>query len=79
MYIHLGGNRIVRTKDIIAILNIESTLNSSLLNTKELSQEELRSVVITKNETLGSTISSLTLLKRLEQDSWYEWTIKDGE
>lgn len=72
MYIHLGGNRIVRTKDIVAILNIESSLNYSLSNTKDLSQDELRSIVITNDETLGSTVSSLTLLKRLEQDSWYE-------
>lgn len=59
MFLHLGGDMVVYTKDIIAILDVESTLNSKhskdFLNTCEeegfiyrVTNEEPRSFVITE-------------------------------
>lgn len=79
MFLHLGGEVVAHIKDIIAILDIESTLKSpdtrDFLKVCEeeefisrISEEEPRSFVIT--EKLGKTIiyyspiSALTLQKR---------------
>ena len=59
MFIHLGGDIVIYTKDIIAILDIESTLKSKhskeFLNTckeegfiKKVTNEEPRALVVTE-------------------------------
>lgn len=70
VYIHLGGNRIVRIKDIVAILHKDQYKTSRIDNPGEFPEEEIRSIIVTKDRTFGSPVSSLTLLKRLEQNSW---------
>ncbi len=75
MFIHLGGDTIVNSKRIIAILNVNSALEAD--STKEFfktAQEEgfiadfdqtnYKSVVITDKDIYLSPISTLTLKKR---------------
>lgn len=75
MFIHLGGDTLVNSRQIIAILNVESVLgaNSSkeFLKTAQeegfisnLNQKEYKSVVITDKNIYLSPISTLTLKKR---------------
>ncbi len=75
MFIHLGGNTLVNSKKVIAVLNGESVIgaNSSkeFLKTAQeegfianLDQEEYKSIVITDKEIYLSPISTLTLKKR---------------
>lgn len=76
MFLHLGGNTIVRTKDVVAILNAENrranhatqlaikapTDTSATKNTGE----EAKSLVVTAKAVYLSPISSGTLKKRAE-------------
>lgn len=75
MFIHLGGDKLINSKSIVAILNADSVLgaNSSkeFLRTAQeegfvanLNQKEYKSVVITDRDIYLSPISSLTLKKR---------------
>lgn len=82
MFVHIGNNRIINTKDIICIYNI-----SSMKKTKEyenlvkelkeknriidISNKEEKTLIITEEEKQMkgyiSNISSVTLGKRVEQ------------
>lgn len=75
MFIHLGGDTLINSKRIIAILNVDSVLgaNSSkeFLKTAQeegfianIGQEEYKSIVITDKDIYLSLISTLTLKKR---------------
>ncbi len=75
MFIHLGGDTLINSKRIIAILNVDSVLgaNSSkeFLKTAQeegfivnFDQEEYKSIVITDKDIYLSPISTLTLKKR---------------
>lgn len=80
MYLHIGGSTVVRGSSLIGIMDIENTSTSK--KTKEflvrvgpdaitVSQELPRSFIITKEKKevkiYISPISSVTLLKRLEE------------
>lgn len=81
MFLHIGSNNIIKTKDIISIYNIESMKNTNEYRiiiekiskncnlTNELDCEP-KSLIITKenNEVKGymSNISSITLAKRAQ-------------
>ncbi|MFC6334349.1 extracellular matrix regulator RemB [Paenibacillus septentrionalis] len=75
MYIHVGGEKIVRTSEIVAIFDI--TIESSSKLSKQfmtgaakrkeietIGEEEAKSIVITSNKVIYSPISSSTLKKR---------------
>lgn len=73
MYLHIGNDIVVPYKDIIAILNLETSGKAS--TTREFFDKNhipkkapnlsgIKSCVITDREVLYSTISSGTLLKR---------------
>ena len=75
MFIHLGGDTLVNSKRIIAILNVDSALVAN--STKEFlktaqeegfiadcDQKDYKSVVITDKDIYYSPISTLTLKKR---------------
>lgn len=64
MYLHLGGNAVVRVKDVVAILNVERKPAASCAPGPETTAEDVKSVVITTAKTLSSPISSGTLKKR---------------
>lgn len=75
MFIHLGGDTLVNSKKIIAILNVESVLGANtskeFLKTAQEEgfianpdQKEYKSVIITDKDIYLSPISSITLKKR---------------
>ena len=78
MYIHLGGDKIVRTSEVIAIFDItieESSAESKAFleharkNNKmeTIGEEEPKSLVVTADKVYYSPISSATLKKRAQQ------------
>ncbi|MDT3425215.1 hypothetical protein J2Z22_000731 [Paenibacillus forsythiae] len=75
MYIHLGGEKIIRSSELIAIFDISIEKSSkqskqfvaAALNDKRLErigEEEAKSIVVTQNVVYYSPISSSTLKKR---------------
>ncbi|AIQ10598.1 extracellular matrix regulator RemB [Paenibacillus durus] len=75
MYIHLGGEKVIRSSELIAIFDISIEKSSKLskkfvaaaLNDKRLErigEEEAKSIVVTQNVVYYSPISSSTLKKR---------------
>jgi hypothetical protein len=75
MFIHLGGQIVVQTKDLIAILDYgnketEKKLSTFLDHSQKqeslvwISKEETKSIVITDQYIYASPISSLTLNRR---------------
>jgi len=75
MFIHLGSDQMISADEVVAILNIDSYINTSLKEIIELgiaeknlhlicSMERAKSLVITDNEIYLSPISSVTLYKR---------------
>jgi len=77
MFIHIGGDTVVSTKEVISIMDHQS-IKSSKINKKfiedekrlkklvENSVEETKSYVITKDAIYCSPISSLTLKRRAQ-------------
>ncbi|MCL7747464.1 extracellular matrix regulator RemB [Halalkalibacter alkaliphilus] len=77
MFIHLGGDVIIRSKDIIAILNCDvkeqSQITSTYLKEEEkrkkkivISTDYIKSIVLTNEEVYYSPVSSLTLNRRAQ-------------
>ncbi|WP_209125228.1 extracellular matrix regulator RemB [Alkalihalobacillus sp. BA299] len=77
MFIHLGGDTVIRSKDVVAILNSDMKESSGI--TKEfinahykanyviqISEEITKSIVITKEKVYYSPISSVTLKRRAQ-------------
>ncbi len=75
MYIHLGGEKVIRSRELIAIFDIGSEkpskeprtflLNHEQARTAErIGDEEPKSLVVTENKLYYSPISSATLKKR---------------
>jgi hypothetical protein len=75
MFIHLGGDMVVRAKDVIAILDFHmkqsSKITRQFLQKAEedgcvvtLGNEQTKSYVITQDKVYCSPISSLTLKRR---------------
>ena len=76
MYIHLGGERIIRSSELIAIFDISieksSKISKQFVNHVKLEktlvsigEEEAKSIVVTKDTVFYSPISSSTLKKRV--------------
>jgi len=75
MFIHIGGDTVVSTKDVISILDHQtvksSKNNKAFLQEKkkmvvDSAQEETKSYVITTDAIYCSPISSLTLKRRAQ-------------
>ncbi|SFS37516.1 extracellular matrix regulator RemB [Marininema halotolerans] len=78
MFIHLGGNKMIRVSEVVTILDAgprrsPSTLAPFLETARNLgrlewitTQEEIKSYVVTESTIYASPISSLTLLKRAQ-------------
>lgn len=81
MFLHLGGNVIVPTKEIVAIIDIEQNIGSDTIDFLEIAKDEgfvidissgnPKSFIITsakaQNSIYISPISSVTLKKRSMQ------------
>lgn len=77
MYIHLGGNKMIRSTEVVAILDagtrkaphslapfLEAARASGRMET--ISHEEIKSYVVTEEAIYPSPITSTTLLKRAQ-------------
>lgn len=64
MFIHLGGNQMIRLSDVVAIVDAVGAMNSSSSIPFPKTDEEVKSFIITTNHIYTSPISSNTLLKR---------------
>lgn len=78
MYIHLGGERIVRAAELVAIFDISIEQTSKISkqfvasaskrkDVEVIGEEEPKSIVVTQQKVYYSPISSSTLKKRTHQ------------
>lgn len=78
MYIHLGGEKIIRVKELVAIFDISIEQSSKLTKqfltsarkskkVETIGEDEAKSIVVTENLIYYSPISSTTLKKRAQQ------------
>lgn len=76
MYIHLGGEKVILSSELVAIFDISIEQSSKISkqfishaleqkNVVRIGEEEAKSIVVTQNEVYYSPISSATLKKRL--------------
>ena len=79
MYLHIGGSKIIFLENMIGIFNIDLSSNQNngnfLKNLSAKSAEETEmemnknsSIIMTKDEVYYSTISPLTLAKRIDKN-----------
>ena len=75
MYIHLGGEKIIRSTELVAIFDVSieksSRISKQFVNAarenkvvETIGEEEAKSIVVTKSVVYYSPISSATLKKR---------------
>jgi len=75
MYIHLGGEKVILSSELVAIFDISIEKSSKISkqfvshaiqekNVVRIGEEEAKSIVITKNTVYYSPISSSTLKKK---------------
>ncbi|MBA9085908.1 hypothetical protein FHR92_002380 [Fontibacillus solani] len=75
MYIHLGGEKVIQSSELIAIFDISIEKSSKISkqfvshaikdkNVLRIGEEEAKSIVVTKNMVYFSPISSATLKKK---------------
>lgn len=80
MYIHLGGEKIIRSRELIAIFDIASDKPSKLPKSffthaeqektvEKIGDEDPKSLVVTETKLYYSPISSSTLKKRAKHFS----------
>lgn len=78
MFIHLGGEKIIRANELIAIFDLAIEKNSKISkrfikqagkkrSIEVIGEEESKSLVITENKVYYSPISTSTLNKRAHQ------------
>jgi len=78
MYVHLGGERIVRASELVAIFDVSIEQSSRISrqftafaskrkNVEVIGEEEPKSIVVTTQKVYYSPISSSTLKKRTHQ------------
>lgn len=92
MFIHLGGDEVILSKDVVAILNYDSndeTTTEQLLssynqeNVVAIGEDMTKSVVVTVDKIYLSPISSLTLKRRAQAveglDSFNEDVLVEGD
>ena len=84
MYLHIGEDTLVRTSEIIAILDKESASHSEILaeflsyrkqKTVNLSKKGYKSIVITTEQIYYSPLAAGTLKKRTHKLSVQELTL----
>lgn len=78
MFIHLGGEKVIRTSELIAIFDLSIEKNSKISKQfishaqkekkiETIGEEDSKSLVVTKNKVFYSPISTTTLRKRAIQ------------
>ncbi|WP_070119980.1 extracellular matrix regulator RemB [Bacillus marinisedimentorum] len=77
MYIHLGEEIVIRSKDIVAIIDRHLLQSSTIINefitgqqkkrqVVEVTEGDIKSIVVTKEKIYLSSLSSATLKRRAE-------------
>ncbi|MFD2707223.1 extracellular matrix regulator RemB [Salibacterium lacus] len=89
MFIHLGGDKVIRSKDVITIVDQDTHDSSSITqqflssraeeDVERISSEQTKSVVVTTEKIYLSPISTLTLKRRAQAISEYEDYTEDQE
>ncbi|MFD3258936.1 extracellular matrix regulator RemB [Paenibacillus lentus] len=75
MYIHLGGEKVIFSSELVAIFDISIEKSSKISkqfvshaikekNVQRIGEEEAKSIVVTKTKVYYSPISSATLKKK---------------
>lgn len=75
MYIHLGGEKVISSNELVAIFDISIEKSSKISkqfvshaqktkNVIQIGEEEAKSIIVTKQAVYYSPISSATLKKR---------------
>ncbi|WP_108672285.1 extracellular matrix regulator RemB [Peribacillus acanthi] len=80
MYLHIGEDILVKTKDIVAILDKQLLNHSSMMeeffkqagNSEVMSKGSIKSIIVTKEQLFFSPLSSSTLMKRSTQHPFEE-------
>ncbi|MBB5174788.1 extracellular matrix regulator RemB [Texcoconibacillus texcoconensis] len=84
MFVHIGSDTVIRSRDIVAILESQNQgstqVNQDFVNSYseekddriEVTEDETKSVVVTTEKVYMSPISSMTLKRRAEQASDFE-------
>ncbi|XID91742.1 extracellular matrix regulator RemB [Paenibacillaceae bacterium WGS1546] len=78
MYIHLGGEKIIRTSQVVAIFDVSIEQSSKLSRqfvlhaqknkeVETIGEEDPKSIVVTEHKVYYSPISTSTLKKRTRQ------------
>jgi extracellular matrix regulatory protein B len=84
VYLHIGEDTLVRTSEIIAILDKESASFSAILeeflsqrkaDTVNLSKKDFKSIVITKDQIYYSPLAAGTLKKRSQKLTVQEFSL----
>jgi len=84
MYLHIGEDTLVRTSEIIAILDKESTgfsdvleefLTRQNLDVVHLSKKQYKSIVVTTDQVYYSPLAAGTLKKRSQKLSVQEFIL----
>lgn len=80
MYVHIGEEIVVKTSEIIIMLDKKSIDLKEIRNFKKLDQfsstlpdESVKTVIITKEKVFLSSIASVTLKKRCRLSSFQEF------
>ena len=76
MFVHLGGNKMIRTREIIAILDASSPHIFPFVDKArregrfvEIAPQDVKSFIVTGTLVYASPISSNTLMKRASEGS----------
>ncbi|QPC47936.1 extracellular matrix regulator RemB [Mangrovibacillus cuniculi] len=75
MYIHIGGDKMLQTKDILTMIDyssvIESTINAEFTNQHrekvEVSTNAPKTIIVTENILYYSPLATQTIQKRIMQ------------
>lgn len=78
MYVHLGGEKVIRSKEIIAVFDISIEKSSKISKqflteaiqrkvVETIGEESAKSLVVTLDKVYYSPVSSVTLKKRIKQ------------
>ena len=86
LFVHLGKNAVIRSDDIVAIIDWDTMQESELnqlylerarrnqrIKIKDIAEGQPHSVVITANSIYLSTVSTTTLKKRAENPHYLAW------
>jgi hypothetical protein len=81
MFIHLGGDFVIRSNELIAVFDVNIETSSKISKAffmhankenvlESIGEEEAKSIIVTKTKVYLSPISSTTIKKRAQQPAF---------